>query len=392
MKTKARLIHLIVTLLLAAAALGIGIAMNVYMNSFDHEQVAKKFSNGTRFAQITVFAPDTAGLTVDKIMYFRYKLETKLTEKSITPPNDGARLYADAFSSYVDASLASKGSRTSNVKLAYVGGDYSLFYKAYRDMPNVGNDINHDRILLSRSAAWQLYGGEALYDYPVKIGPATFYVSGVYPDYKESAYIKDFYGDKPAAAADIKSDAGINITCKTSAPFYVESADKVRITLEKGTDNVLTDASNYVLAAGVKKPNACLYSSDDLLIKGSGSLTVNANYNNGIGVKNDLKIKDGNITVNAPNNAIKGNGSITVEGGTINARGADGFKSDSIMEGKGFISILGGTISIVAGDDGLQAESAVTIAAGASVTINAADKDINCDGTVSVADNTLISK
>ena len=213
MKTKARLIHLIVTLLLAAAALGIGIAMNVYMNSFDHEQVAKKFSNGTRFAQITVFAPDTAGLTVDKIMYFRYKLETKLTEKSITPPNDGARLFADAFSAYVDASLASNGSRTSNVKLAYVGGDYSLFYKAYRDMPNVGNDINHDRILLSRSAAWQLYGGEALYDYPVKIGPATFYFSGVYPDYKESAYIKDFYGDKPAAAADIKSDAGINITC-----------------------------------------------------------------------------------------------------------------------------------------------------------------------------------
>ena len=213
MKTKAHLIHRIVTLFLAAAALGIGIAMNVYMNSFDHEQVAKKFSNGTRFAQITVFAPDTAGLTVDKIMYFRYKLETKLTEKSITPPNDGARLYADAFSSYVDASLASKGSRTSNVKLAYVGGDYSLFYKAYRDMPNVGNDLNHDRILLSRSAAWQLYGGEALYDYPVKIGPATFYVSGVYPDYKESAYIKDFYGDKPAAAADIKSDAGINITC-----------------------------------------------------------------------------------------------------------------------------------------------------------------------------------
>lgn len=215
MKTKARLIHLIVTLLLAATALVIGIAMNVYMNSFDHEQVAKKFSNGTRFTQITVFAPETAGLTVDKIMYFRYKLETKLTEKSITPPNDGARLYADAFTSYVDATLTSdsNGARTSNVKLAYVGGDYPLFYKAYRDMPNVGGDINHDRILLSRSAAWQLYGGDALYDYPVKIGPTTLYISGVYPDYKESAYIKDFYGEKAAAAADIKSDADINITC-----------------------------------------------------------------------------------------------------------------------------------------------------------------------------------
>ena len=253
MKTKARLIHLIVTLLLAAAALGIGIAMNVYMNSFDHEQVAKKFSNGTRFAQITVFAPDTAGLTVDKIMYFRYKLETKLTEKSITPPNDGARLFADAFSAYVDASLASNGSRTSNVKLAYVGGDYSLFYKAYRDMPNVGNDINHDRILLSRSAAWQLYGGEALYDYPVKIGSATFYVSGVYPDYKESAYIKDFYGDKPAAAADLKSDAGINITCYDLImvdPVKNFAVDTVKecLDLPEGTYLLVENSKRFSLA------------------------------------------------------------------------------------------------------------------------------------------------
>ena len=253
MKTKAHLIHRIVTLFLAAAALGIGIAMNVYMNSFDHEQVAKKFSNGTRFAQITVFAPDTAGLTVDKIMYFRYKLETKLTEKSITPPNDGARLYADAFSAYVDASLASNGSRTSNVKLAYVGGDYSLFYKAYRDMPNVGNDINHDRILLSRSAAWQLYGGEALYDYPVKIGSATFYVSGVYPDYKESAYIKDFYGDKAAAAADIKSDAGINITCYDLImvdPVKNFAVDTVKecLDLTEGTYLLVENSKRYSLA------------------------------------------------------------------------------------------------------------------------------------------------
>ena len=253
MKTKARLIHLVVTLVLAAVAVSIGIAMNVYMNSFDHEQVAKNFSNGTRFTQITVFVPETAGLTVDKIMYFRYKLETKLTEKSITPSSDGARLYADAFTSFADASLSTDGSRSSNVKLAYVGGDYALFYKAYRDMPNVGGDINHDRILLSRTAAWQLYGGESLYDYPVKIGPATFYISGVYPDYKESAYIKDFYGDKAAAAADIQSDAAINITCYDLIlvdPVKNFAVDTVKecLDLTEGTYLLVENSKRFSLA------------------------------------------------------------------------------------------------------------------------------------------------
>ena len=212
MKAK-HLVHRIVTLLLAVIAAGIGVAMNVYMNSFDHEQVARRFSKGTRFTQITIFAPESAELTVDKIMYFRYKLETKLTEKSLTPENDSARLYVDAYTSFTDATLTSDSSRTSNVKLAYIGGDYALFYPTYQAMPNVGNDLNRDRLLLSRTAAWQLYGGDALYDYPVKIGSKTFYVSGVYPDYKESAYIKDFYGDKAAAAADIRSDESIPITC-----------------------------------------------------------------------------------------------------------------------------------------------------------------------------------
>ena len=185
---------------------------------------------------------------------------------------------------------------------------------------------------------------------------------------------------------------GVSITNKTSAPLYIESADKVSIELAAGTENTLTDAKTYIFPEGEDKPNACIYSSEDLTIKGEGSLTVNAYYNNGIGTKNDLKIKSGNITVSAANNALKGNQSVKIEGGSITLKGADGIKSDSLLEGEGTIEILGGTVNITAGDDGIQAVTDITIAEGASVTINAADKDVNCDGTTNIADGTLISK
>ena len=186
--------------------------------------------------------------------------------------------------------------------------------------------------------------------------------------------------------------AGVSITNKTSAPLYIDSADKVSIELAAGTENFLSDAKTYIFPEGTDKPNACIYSSEDLTIKGEGALTVKAYYNNGIGTKNDLKIKGGNITVEAANNALKGNQSVKIEGGNLTIKGADGIKSDSLLEGEGIIEILGGTLNITAGDDGIQAVTNITIAEGASVTINAADKDVNSDGTTNIADGALISK
>ncbi len=186
--------------------------------------------------------------------------------------------------------------------------------------------------------------------------------------------------------------AGVSITNKVSAPLYIESADKVSIELQKDTVNTLTDAKTYVFPEGTDKPNACIYSSEDLTIKGEGSLTVNAYYNNGIGSKNDLKIKSGNVTVDAANNALKGNQSVIIEGGNITLKGADGIKSDSVVEDEGIVQILAGTVNITAGDDGIQAVTKIDVSSDASVTVNAADKDVNCDGTINVASGAIISK
>lgn len=179
-------------------------------------------------------------------------------------------------------------------------------------------------------------------------------------------------------------------SCSTSAVIYVVSADKCTVHLEEGTTSTLTDAATYHYPdANTTKPNACLYSSEDLTIKGSGSLVVNGNYDNGIGCKNDLKIKNGNITVNAVNNAVKGNDSVTVEDGILTVTGAeDGIKSDSETAGKGFVSILGGKISITCNDDGIQALQAITVSGG-TVTVKCGDKPVNCDGTVNITEGCL---
>lgn len=211
MKTK-RIIHIAVIALLTLAAAVTAFVMYLKINSLDHENVAKRFSKGEAFSQITLFIPESAEFTVDKIMYFRYNLEKKLTEKSMTPPGETARLYVDAFSAYDEINLTSDAFRSANVKAMFVGGDYKLFYKGLENSADFTRDVNHDRILLSRTAAWQLYGGEELYDFKVSERDKAYYISGVYDDFSGEDY-DTFYENKPSCVIDIMSDRDKAVTC-----------------------------------------------------------------------------------------------------------------------------------------------------------------------------------
>jgi len=175
---------------------------------------------------------------------------------------------------------------------------------------------------------------------------------------------------------------GVNITNTKSAPIYIKSADKVKIELADGKDNILTDAEFYVFDDPQEtKPNACIYGKDDITIKGSGNLTVNANYNNGIGTKNDLKITGGNITINAFNNGLKGNDSMTITGGNIEITAAgDGIEVTNEEDiDKGFVKISGGKIKIKAKDDAIKGVTGVSIH-NADVKVSADGEDVKCEG------------
>ncbi|WP_195940122.1 carbohydrate-binding domain-containing protein [Romboutsia sp. 1001713B170131_170501_G6] len=158
-----------------------------------------------------------------------------------------------------------------------------------------------------------------------------------------------------------------NITSSNSAPIYVKSAKRVVIGLIDGTKNTITDGKNYVFEdTTTDEPNAAIFSKDDLTIIGTGSLVVNANYNNGITSKDDLKIEGGQITVNAVSDGLRGKDSITILNGqiTIDAK-EDGMKSSNTEDAeKGYIHIQGGTLNITAGQDGIQAETNAVISNG----------------------------
>ena len=202
--------------------------------------------------------------------------------------------------------------------------------------------------------------------------PGAYYVTG------EST---DFQVVVNTPGAENEGNTGIylyNATLKSSdAPILVKNADKTVLHLVKGTTNIVEDGNGKHVFTKVNgaqdTAKAAIYARDDLNIKGAGSLTVKGKFKNGIQCSNDLKIKNGNITVEAEENAIKGKGSLQISGGTLNvtAKNGDGLESDeceevnneckNIVEGKGIIEISGGNITINAGDDGIDAANFIRI-------------------------------
>lgn len=160
---------------------------------------------------------------------------------------------------------------------------------------------------------------------------------------------------------------GVDITCSNSAPVYINKADNTVIMLAEGKENYITDGDSYLLADSTSdEPDAAIFSKDDLTLKGKGSLTVNASYNNGIQCKDDVNISGGDIIVNAKNDAIKGRDSITVKGGRLTlTAGGDGMQSNNDEDpAEGYISIIAGDINITSVEDGIQAETVMLISGG----------------------------
>lgn len=166
---------------------------------------------------------------------------------------------------------------------------------------------------------------------------------------------------------------GADITCATSAPIYIKSAQKTVITLAAGMQNHLTDAASYILDdTAENEPNATVFSKSDLTFNGSGSLLVDAYYNNAINCKDELKITGGSITVNSVDDGIIGKDCVAVQNAdiTVNAQG-DGVKSTNAEDAaRGYVYIAGNTVKITSGTDAIQAETVVQIISG-SITLKA---------------------
>ncbi len=170
--------------------------------------------------------------------------------------------------------------------------------------------------------------------------------------------------------------SGASISSTTTSGIYAEQCGKTIIQLEKGTENSVSDGSDYVTESSESSedtedssgPNAAIYVKDDLTILGEGTLTVKGNAKNGITSKDILRITGGTVNVTAAHHGITGKDDLAIEGGTINVNAeGDGLRStysDTDKEEKGHIVIEGGDITVVSGNDGIQAEKTLTINGG----------------------------
>ena len=169
---------------------------------------------------------------------------------------------------------------------------------------------------------------------------------------------------------------GVIIQSSAEAPIIVKNGDKVTLTAKKDTVNFVYDLREAVDSTAEGVYSGAIHAECDLQIGGKGSLTVESKNNNGIHTKDDLEIKNLNLTVTCIDNALKGNDSVTVESGKIVliSRAGDGIKtsnSDVSEKGnqRGNISILGGEIDIYSAADGVDASHNVTVDGAAELNI-----------------------
>ncbi len=163
---------------------------------------------------------------------------------------------------------------------------------------------------------------------------------------------------------------GVSITNDDFPAIYVISADKVFITTTD-SDNTLTISGQF-RADGDTNTDAVIFSKDDLVLNGTGTLNITANYGNGITCKDDMKITGGSYNVTTALDSFEANDSISVYDGTFNIKTEkDGFHCEN-DEAEGTITILGGTYTISGGSDGMQACALMQIDSG-TMNITAAE-------------------
>lgn len=153
---------------------------------------------------------------------------------------------------------------------------------------------------------------------------------------------------------------GVTITNTSTPCIYVKNADKVFVTTTDST-NKLTVSGTFA-ADGDTNTDAVIFSKDDLVLNGVGTLTISST-DNGITSKDDLKITEGTISISCTSDVIEANDSIRIAGGDITIKSEkDGLHAEYDEDTSvGYIYICGGTLDITASDDAIHATTIVQI-------------------------------
>jgi hypothetical protein len=166
----------------------------------------------------------------------------------------------------------------------------------------------------------------------------------------------------------------VNIVNDDMPVVYVKSADKVFITTTD-SENYMETSGSFV-SDGDTNLDAVIFSKDDLVFNGVGSLEI-VSSENGISSKDDLKITGGTYYVTSEMDSFEANDRILIYDGTFDVNSSkDAFHCENDEDDSlGNIYIYDGTFEIYAADDGITAAGFIQIDGG-DITITKASEVI----------------
>ncbi len=118
---------------------------------------------------------------------------------------------------------------------------------------------------------------------------------------------------------------GLKLTSSHAPAVNSVSKQKATIMLADGTDNILSDAEEYVFEDSTETSSGCFAFQGALTVKGKGGLSVVGNMKHAVYAKKSITIKDGTLTVpQASSDAIHSGKNVSIEGGELHLIGMDG--------------------------------------------------------------------
>lgn len=136
--------------------------------------------------------------------------------------------------------------------------------------------------------------------------------------------------------------------------------------------------------------DGCIYSKDDLLIYGDGTLNIKSNYD-GIASKDDLIIKSGTYIIETDDDGIRGKDSLTIHDGIFNINSNGDALKTTNEEEKGSLVIEAGIFDIISNEDGLDSISTINISGGTFniKTSGSSAKGIKAESDILITDGTF---
>lgn len=168
---------------------------------------------------------------------------------------------------------------------------------------------------------------------------------------------------------------GVSVVNSDAPVIDVRSADKVFVTTTESVNHF--EVSGAFVPDGDVNLDAVIYSKEDLVINGLGSLEIVSTRGNGVTSKDDLKVTGGTVEISSALDGLEANDSIRIGGGAITIDSdKDGLhcsydEDDSV----GFVYVSGGSLQIAAADDGIRGTTYVQIDGG-SVDVSTAIEGI----------------